>query len=151
MASGRSDEDQCDRGPRGQGVRGEQGPRLRRPGNGRPAPDAGRPADRVLRPRHSLGDKWNVYGQLCEDLVQRGVREHQVCLAGEAKNDAEKGRLFEACRTGEVAVLIGSTQTMGTGTNGPTSPRVTAASSGKAIRTRRSASRRRSPRDRSTP
>ncbi|MCM3487627.1 helicase C-terminal domain-containing protein, partial [Kocuria rosea] len=35
----------------------------------------------------------------------------------EARNDAEKGRLFSAVRTGEVAVLIGSTQKMGVGTN----------------------------------
>ncbi|GAA1346605.1 helicase C-terminal domain-containing protein [Arthrobacter roseus] len=35
----------------------------------------------------------------------------------EAKNDAEKGRLFAACRTGDVAVLIGSTQKMGVGMN----------------------------------
>ncbi|MHA7146494.1 helicase-related protein [Arthrobacter sp. TmT3-37] len=62
-------------------------------------------------------DKWNAYGQLREDLVQRGVPEHKVRFAHEAKNDAEKGRLFEACRTGDVAVLIGSTQKMGTGTN----------------------------------
>ncbi len=34
----------------------------------------------------------------------------------EAKNDAEKGRLFAACRTGDVAVLVGSTQKMGVGT-----------------------------------
>lgn len=62
-------------------------------------------------------DKWNVYEQLREDLVQRGVPAHKVRFAHEAKNDAEKGRIFEACRTGDVAVLIGSTQKMGTGTN----------------------------------
>ncbi|MBO0910110.1 helicase [Arthrobacter sp. zg-ZUI122] len=62
-------------------------------------------------------DKWNVYGQLRDDLVQRGVPEHKVRFMHEAKNDAEKGRLFAACRTGDVAVLVGSTQKMGVGTN----------------------------------
>ena len=35
----------------------------------------------------------------------------------EARNDAEKGRLFAAARAGDVAVLIGSTQKMGVGVN----------------------------------
>ena len=35
----------------------------------------------------------------------------------EANNDADKGRLFAAARAGHVAVLIGSTQRMGVGTN----------------------------------
>ncbi|MEG9250171.1 helicase-related protein [Arthrobacter sp. Soc17.1.1.1] len=60
---------------------------------------------------------WNVYGQLREDLVQRGVPAEKIRFMHEAKNDAEKGRLFAACRTGDVAVLVGSTQKMGVGTN----------------------------------
>ncbi|WP_375404835.1 hypothetical protein [uncultured Amnibacterium sp.] len=35
----------------------------------------------------------------------------------EAKNDADKARLFAAARTGHIAVLIGSTEKMGVGTN----------------------------------
>jgi hypothetical protein len=35
----------------------------------------------------------------------------------EAKSDTDKARLFEACRSGQVAVLIGSTEKMGVGTN----------------------------------
>ncbi|MHA7146436.1 helicase-related protein [Arthrobacter sp. TmT3-37] len=69
--------------------------------------DLGTPSDK----------KWNVYDQLREDLVQRGVPESKVRFVHEAKNDAEKGRLFAACRTGDVAVLVGSTQKMGVGTN----------------------------------
>ncbi|WP_253905906.1 helicase-related protein [Arthrobacter sp. H5] len=62
-------------------------------------------------------DKWNVYEQLRDDLVERGLPAHKVRFMHEAKNDAEKGRLFAACRTGDVAVLVGSTQKMGVGTN----------------------------------
>ncbi|MFC3399301.1 hypothetical protein ACFOEP_12870 [Microbacterium amylolyticum] len=36
---------------------------------------------------------------------------------GEAKTDAEKARLFQAARSGHVAVLVGSTEKMGVGTN----------------------------------
>jgi hypothetical protein len=35
----------------------------------------------------------------------------------EARNDAEKARLFAACRDGQVAVIVGSTAKMGVGTN----------------------------------
>jgi Helicase conserved C-terminal domain len=35
----------------------------------------------------------------------------------EARNDAEKARLFAACRAGHVSVLVGSTEKMGVGTN----------------------------------
>lgn len=34
-----------------------------------------------------------------------------------ARNDREKGELFAACRAGQVAVLLGSTERMGVGTN----------------------------------
>ncbi|WP_286166924.1 helicase-related protein [Arthrobacter sp. AQ5-05] len=60
---------------------------------------------------------WNVYDQLRDDLATRGVPAEKVRFMHEAKNDAEKGRLFAACRSGDVAVLIGSTQKMGVGTN----------------------------------
>ena len=42
---------------------------------------------------------------------------HQVRYIHEARNDAEKGRLFAAARAGHISVLIGSTEKMGVGTN----------------------------------
>ena len=41
----------------------------------------------------------------------------RVRFIHEARNDAEKGRLFAAARAGQVAVLIGSTEKMGVGIN----------------------------------
>lgn len=35
----------------------------------------------------------------------------------EARNDTEKGRLFAAARSGQIAVLMGSTSKVGVGTN----------------------------------
>lgn len=40
-----------------------------------------------------------------------------VRFVHEAKNDTEKGRLFAAARSGQIAVLMGSTSKMGVGTN----------------------------------
>lgn len=62
-------------------------------------------------------DRWNVYGELKDQLRRRGVPEHMVRFIHEAKNDTEKGRLFAAARSGQIAVLMGSTSKMGVGTN----------------------------------
>jgi hypothetical protein len=41
----------------------------------------------------------------------------RVRFVHQARNDAERGELFDACRDGRVNVLIGSTEKMGTGVN----------------------------------
>ena len=60
---------------------------------------------------------WNAYDELRDQLAARGVPREQIRFIHEAKNDAEKGRLFAAARSGHVAVLIGSTEKMGVGVN----------------------------------
>ena len=44
-------------------------------------------------------------------------RREKIRFIHDAKTDRDKARLFAACRTGAVAVLIGSTEKMGVGTN----------------------------------
>ncbi|MGA2162919.1 MAG: helicase-related protein, partial [Solirubrobacteraceae bacterium] len=61
--------------------------------------------------------RWNAYHELRRLLIERGLAADEVRFAHEAKNDAEKARMFEACRSGQAAVLIGSTEKMGVGTN----------------------------------
>jgi N12 class adenine-specific DNA methylase/SAM-dependent methyltransferase len=61
--------------------------------------------------------EWSVYEELRAQLVQRGVPRGAVRFMHEARNDREKAELFAACRDGRVAVLIGSTERMGVGTN----------------------------------
>ena len=60
---------------------------------------------------------WNAYRELRDQLAARGVPAEQIRWIHEARNDAEKARLFAACRTGQVAVIVGSTPRMGVGTN----------------------------------
>ena len=60
---------------------------------------------------------WNAYQELKDQLVARGVPAEKIRFMHEATNDAAKGRLFAAARAGEVAVLVGSTEKMGMGTN----------------------------------
>ena len=62
-------------------------------------------------------DRWNAYDELHLQLVQRGIPAESIRFMHEAKNDAEKAGLFAAARAGHVAVLVGSTEKMGVGTN----------------------------------
>ena len=48
---------------------------------------------------------------------RRGVPVESIRFIQEAKSDDAKAALFAACRDGSVSVLVGSTETMGVGTN----------------------------------
>ena len=63
------------------------------------------------------GPDWNAYDELRGQLAARGVPREAIRFIHEAKTDRDKGQLFAACRNGSVAVLIGSTEKMGVGTN----------------------------------
>jgi hypothetical protein len=63
------------------------------------------------------GDNWNVYDELRDQLTARGLPREAVRFVHDAKTDRDKGELFAACRAGTVAVLVGSTEKMGVGTN----------------------------------
>jgi N12 class adenine-specific DNA methylase len=60
---------------------------------------------------------WNAYDDLRDQLAQRGVPRDAIRFIQDAKTDQAKAALFAACRDGTVAVLVGSTETMGVGTN----------------------------------
>jgi N12 class adenine-specific DNA methylase len=62
-------------------------------------------------------DQWNAYDELREQLHARGLPGGSVRYVHEARNDREKQQLFHAARAGHIAVLIGSTEKMGVGTN----------------------------------
>jgi hypothetical protein len=61
--------------------------------------------------------EWSVYEELRSQLDARGLPREAVRFVHEATNDREKGELFAACRNGQVAVLVGSTERMGVGMN----------------------------------
>ena len=60
---------------------------------------------------------FNVYDDIREKLIARGVPVEQVRFIHEATTDAQKKELFAKVRSGEVRVLLGSTPKMGAGTN----------------------------------
>ncbi len=66
------------------------------------------------KPGHS---EFSVYDALRDELIARGMPADKIRYIHEARTPSQKLALSAACRSGEVHVLIGSTEKMGTGTN----------------------------------
>ena len=60
---------------------------------------------------------FNVYDDIKAKLIAKGVPEEQIAFIHDATNEAKREELFGKVRSGEIRVLIGSTQKMGAGTN----------------------------------
>lgn len=60
---------------------------------------------------------WNVYDDIRDKLIARGVPKDEIAYIHDANTDAKKAALFARVRAGKVRVLLGSTQKMGAGTN----------------------------------
>lgn len=61
--------------------------------------------------------QFTIYAAIRDDLVARGMPPEAVAFIHDAVKPADKLALQHKCRTGEISVLIGSTEKMGTGTN----------------------------------
>lgn len=61
---------------------------------------------------------WNAYQDLKDRLIRLGVPAEQIAFVHDAgDNPAKREQLFAKVRSGEIRVLMGSTQKLGTGTN----------------------------------
>ena len=60
---------------------------------------------------------FNVYEDIKSKLIEKGVPEEEIAFIHDADTEAKKKDLFAKVRTGQVRVLLGSTQKMGAGTN----------------------------------
>ncbi|MFJ6099362.1 DEAD/DEAH box helicase family protein [Williamsia muralis] len=60
---------------------------------------------------------FSIYNEIREELVAGGMDPAGIRFIHDYPTTSDKAQLFERCRTGEVAVLLGSTEKMGTGTN----------------------------------
>lgn len=65
---------------------------------------------------HSDGS-FNVYDDIRMKLIAKGIPEEQIAYIHSANTEAQKKELFGKVRSGQVRVLLGSTQKMGAGTN----------------------------------
>ena len=62
-------------------------------------------------------NQFDAYHEIKRLLKELGIPENQIAFIHDAKDDVQREALFEKVRTGEVRVLIGSTEKLGTGTN----------------------------------
>ena len=62
-------------------------------------------------------DKFNVYDDVKQKLIERGVPESEIAYIHDANTETRKAELFGNVRTGKVRILLGSTAKMGAGTN----------------------------------
>lgn len=60
---------------------------------------------------------FSVYNDIRKKLIERGVPEEEIRFIHEADTEAKKQDLFKKTRSGDVRILLGSTQKMGAGTN----------------------------------
>ena len=60
---------------------------------------------------------YSVYNDLRAKLVAKGVPEEEIAFIHDYSTEARKAELFGRVRSGQVRVLLGSTQKMGAGTN----------------------------------
>lgn len=60
---------------------------------------------------------FNFYDATKEALIAQGVEESEIAYIHDAKTDVQREQLFEKVRRGEIRVLMGSTEKMGTGMN----------------------------------
>ena len=60
---------------------------------------------------------FNVYDDVKTKLIANGVPAEEIAFIHDADTEAKKKDLFAKVRTGQVRVLLGSTQKMGAGTN----------------------------------
>lgn len=63
------------------------------------------------------GASFDLYNDMKTKLINQGIPADQIAFAHDANNDAQREQLFERINRGEIRVIIGSTEKMGTGTN----------------------------------
>ena len=60
---------------------------------------------------------FNIYDDIKKKLIEKGIPEKEIAFIHDANNEKQKDEMFSKVRSGEIRVLIGSTQKMGAGTN----------------------------------
>jgi len=68
-------------------------------------------------PQQGTIKEFSAYDDLKAKLIKKGIPEAEIAFIQDYDSDTAKSSLFKKVRAGQVRVLMGSTQKMGTGTN----------------------------------
>ncbi len=63
------------------------------------------------------GSKFNVYDDIRKKLIDSGIPKEEIAYIHDADTEKKKAALFAKVRSGQVRILLGSTEKMGAGTN----------------------------------
>lgn len=69
---------------------------------------------------NAMGKKvveFNIYDDMKEKLIKAGVPEKQIAIIKSGMSITAKQKIFDAVNSGDIRVVLGSTQTLGTGVN----------------------------------
>lgn len=82
-------------------------------------PGKNRPIEMVPNEQggYEMAEFQNVYDDLRNKLIAKGIPAEEIAYIHSANTETQKKELFGKVRSGQVRVLIGSTQKMGAGTN----------------------------------
>jgi len=61
------------------------------------------------------GNTFDLYSEIKNDLIKKGIPESEIAFAQQAKNEKQLEEIFEGVRHGKIRVLMGSTAKMGEG------------------------------------
>lgn len=61
--------------------------------------------------------EFNLYDDIKQKLISKGIPENEIAYIHDAKNDADKVSMFNKVNKGDIRVIIGSTEKLGAGTN----------------------------------
>lgn len=60
---------------------------------------------------------FNLFNDIKEKLTKQGVPANQIAIIRSEMSDSAKQKIFDSVREGDIRVIMGSTQTLGTGVN----------------------------------
>ena len=61
--------------------------------------------------------EWNIYEEMRNKLIEAGVPAEQIAIIKSGMSMTAKQKVFDAVNAGDIRVVFGSTQTLGTGVN----------------------------------
>lgn len=62
-------------------------------------------------------EEFNIFREIQRKLIEQGVPASKIAIIESGMTDQRKQKIFDAVREGDIRVIMGSTQTLGTGVN----------------------------------
>ncbi|MDR0484420.1 MAG: DEAD/DEAH box helicase family protein [Alphaproteobacteria bacterium] len=71
----------------------------------------------ISTPKDKSDTTFSLYNDMKQRLINKGIKQEEIAFIHDYKKDEDKLKLFKAINSGEIRVLLGSSQKMGAGMN----------------------------------